>query len=48
MSEKQDTVADILAEMRSLAKPGETLNHTYELLNGLADRIEAATNTKGE
>ena len=42
MSEKQETVADILAEMRGLVKPGETLNNTYELLNGLADRIEAA------
>lgn len=42
MSERQETVADIVAEMRGLVKPGETLNHTYELLNGLADRIEAA------
>ena len=42
MSKKQETVADIEAEMRGLVKPGETLEHTYELLNGLAVRIEAA------
>lgn len=36
------TIANIVMEMRGLVKPGETLNHTYELLNGLADRIEAA------
>ena len=41
MEEKQETVADIVAEMRGIVKPGETLEHTYELLNGLADRIEA-------
>ena len=37
-----ETIANIVAEMRGLVKPGETLEHTYELLNGLADRIEAA------
>lgn len=37
-----ETIANIVAEMCSLVKPGETLEHTYELLNGLADRIEAA------
>ena len=42
MGEKQETIADIVAKMRSLVKPGETLNNTYEMLNGLADRIEAA------
>lgn len=42
MSGKNDTIADIVAEMRGLVKPGETLNHTYELLNGLSDRLEAA------
>lgn len=42
MDNKQETIADIVAEMRGLVEPGETLNHTYELLNGLADRIEAA------
>lgn len=41
-NEKQETIADIVMEMRGLVKPGETLNNTYELLNGLADRIEAA------
>lgn len=40
MSEKQETIAGIVAEMRSLVKPEETLEHTYELLNGLADRID--------
>lgn len=42
MSEKQETTADISAWARGLVKPGETLNNTYELLNGLADRYEAA------
>ena len=42
MDERRETIADIAAEMRSLVKPGETLEHTYELLNGLAARIEAA------
>lgn len=42
MNDKQETIADIVAEMRGLVKPGETLNHTYELLSGLADRLEAA------
>ena len=42
MSEKQETVADIVAEMRGPVKPGETLNNTYELLNGFADRYDAA------
>lgn len=37
-----ETIVGIIAEMRGLVKPGETLNHTYELLNGLADRIEVA------
>lgn len=37
-----ETIANIVAEMRGLVKPGETLEHTYELLNGLADRVEAA------
>lgn len=42
MSEKQETVADVSAWARGLVKPGETLNNTYELLNGLADRYDAA------
>ena len=42
MSDKQETTADISAWARGLVKPGETLENTYELLNGLADRIEAA------
>lgn len=42
MSEKQETVADVSAWARGLVKPGETLNNTYELLNRLADRYEAA------
>ena len=42
MDERQETVADISAWARGLVKPGETLENTYELLNGLADRIEAA------
>lgn len=42
MSERQETIADVITEMRGLVKPGETLENTYELLNGLADRIEAA------
>lgn len=42
MDERRETIADITAEMRGLVKPGETLEHTYELLNGLAVRIEAA------
>ena len=42
MSKKQETIADIVEDMRGLIKPGDTLENTYELLNGLADRIEAA------
>ena len=42
MDEKQETVADICAWARGLVKPGETLNNTYELLNGLAVCIEDA------
>ena len=42
MSDKQETISDIIAKMRGLVEPGETLEHTYELLNGLAVRIEAA------
>lgn len=42
MDEKQDTTKGILAEMRGLVKPGETLENTYEMLNGLAERYEAA------
>lgn len=42
MSEHDETLADIVAEMRSLAKPGETYEHTYELLCGFADRLKAA------
>lgn len=41
-NQNQETIADIVAQMRGLVKPGETLNNTYELLNGLADRIEVA------
>ena len=37
------SVADIAGKMRGLVKPGETLEHTYELLNGLADRLEAVS-----
>ena len=42
MSDKQETISDIIAKMRGLVEPGETLEHTYELLNGLAVRIETA------
>ena len=37
-----ETIKDIIAEMRTLVKPGDTVEHTFELLNNYADRIEAA------
>ena len=42
MSEGQEAVLDVVAKMRGLVSQGDTLRNTYELLNGLADRIEAA------
>lgn len=39
---KQKTVLDFVAKMRGLVKPGETIEHTYEMLNGMADCFEAA------
>ena len=34
-------MSELAREIRNLVRPGETISNTYELLNGLADRIEA-------
>lgn len=39
---ENETLTNIRADMRGIVKPGETITNTYELLNGLADRINAA------